>query len=242
MACNVRGSGWVANCMEPTRLRRFQIQNLMSGVLCLAGVAISSATTRAADLLSPATAPAVEIRSEDQQFAATADARTQAELALRDLRKLLQANRATADSEAPALPRPTALNIVQKSLDAEQRKSAADQDKNRIADLSHRVEILSDVWDKYAASAHDLSSRLSDAATQFASLSAAMHQVTGLEGYWKQLKMGLSSVEQAYSAISERAGRTAGQIRESIDAEHRFRGDWDQQSAQQTPGVEKPPG
>lgn len=238
---NASGGGRVQNCMKATGLR-IAFRCGMSAVLCAVCLVISSTTALAADPESPPTPPATQARSEEQQFAGAADARTRAELALRDLRKLLQANRATADSETPALPRPTALELLQKGLDAEERKSAADQNKARIDDLRHRTQILSGVWDKYAASVRESTAKLNEAASQSVSLSAAMHQVNGMESYWKQLHMELSSVEQAYSTLCERASRTARQIRESIDAERLAHGEWDQQSNLQGQGVEKPQG
>jgi hypothetical protein len=88
----------------------------------------------------------------------------------------------------------------------------------------------------------DSTAKLSEAASQLVSLSAAMHQVNGMEGYWKQLHMELSSVEEAYSTLSERASRTARQVRESIDAQLVAHREWDQQSTVQAQGVEKPQG
>lgn len=227
--------------MEPTGPRSFKVQNGVA-ILCRACLVISGTVAFASDPPAPTTAPSGQARSDEQQFAGAADARTRAELALRDLRKLMQANRAAADSEGPALPRPIALNLVQRALDAEQGKPATEQDKARVDDLNHRRQILSGAWDKYVASARDVTAQLTDGATQLVSLTAAMHQLNGLEGYWKQLHMELSSVEQAYSTLSERASRTAQRIRDSIDAERHAQGEWDQQKALQVKGVEKPQG
>ncbi len=189
----------------------------------------------AAELAAPTTVPAGEARTDEQQFNAVAAARTRTELALRDLRKLLQANHAAGgDVETPALPRPTALIQSQKALDAEQQKPAAEQVKARIDELGARTAALSQVLRKYADSSKAVTSALNDGAAQYAAIAAAMRQVVVLEGYWKQLRMELSSVEESYAALAERAESTARRCRTALDAQRTAQSEWEAASKKQS--------
>ena len=156
----------------------------------------------------------------EEQYMAVATSRTKAELALRRLRKFLNDSKTTMGDIAGATEdaRNKMSNLIQKAVQNEQKKAEVDRSQDVMADLMERGNRVNQDWQKFFGERAAIDARYQAAMGAAGAIDQAFRGATGMEGNWKDLDMDLTAVQQAYDALTTRAGGARKQAQEAIDA------------------------
>ncbi len=172
----------------------------------------------------------------ERQYTAVSNARTKAELALRDARKALISRRETltdvfASTEAA---KEKTLQGLAAALQNEQKKPATQQDPTAVQSLTQQAATVTADWQKYlTADRAAAEARLTAAGQVVTDSTTAYNNANTMEASWKNLEMDLAPVEHAYNGLTKRLADARQEMNKAVE-------DLRQKKTQWTAMAEKP--